>query len=163
MKERKGINGVHDSVFAYEIAKALHERGGAAECQCVIDEIRRRVGARLSREAFEKLDDGQIRWENRVKFVRDDMKKKGLILNKGVIGRWQLTPKGTEEYIRWKELKSFGSLAHELQACIVKTDKALEEIHPAYEPATDIERLYEYDAELIEEFMDNQIRKILKS
>ena len=75
--------------------EALVELGGSAERDSVIRHVGERLNGILTEADKQMLPSGgQIRWENRVAFQRENMKRQGLIRGDSPRGIWEITEEG---------------------------------------------------------------------
>ncbi len=81
--------------FKYALLKALNKKDGNSEPQLIYPLIEQILGlSRLNHpEMYETDDYGDVKWQNRTRFARNDLKDIG-VLDCPERGRWMLTPKG---------------------------------------------------------------------
>jgi len=83
---------------AYElpILEALEEQGGRAPTSEIVDRVGEKLNGQLTDVDRQTLESGDIRWRNRVQFVRLALIKKGDILEKSPRGVWELSDQGRQ-------------------------------------------------------------------
>ena len=106
-----------------ELLLELHRRGGTASTSdkngsgnTVFDELADRFELTAELLSITIMDQGRERskWENMVRWARNDLRKKGLLADKSKRGTWELTQAGID---RAKELTAEISLAHTPSTC----------------------------------------------
>lgn len=89
----------HDD-FTFPILDALHEFGGAATRDAVLNRVELKLKGELKHRDFERLAScGDARWRNRASFQKKNMIREGLLRGDSRYGIWEMTPKG-HEYLR---------------------------------------------------------------
>jgi hypothetical protein len=75
--------------------EALADLGGSAERDAVVQLVGKKLSG-IFTEADKQIlpSGGQIRWENRVAFQRENMKRQGLIRGDSPRGIWEITEEG---------------------------------------------------------------------
>jgi hypothetical protein len=83
---------------AYElpILEALEEQGGRAPTSEIVDRVGEKLNGQLTDVDRQTLESGDIRWRNRVQFVRLALIKKGDLLEKSPRGVWELSDQGRQ-------------------------------------------------------------------
>jgi hypothetical protein len=80
------------------ILEALHELGGSASADEVLNEVEKKVRSILTDVDLQKLPSGvDTRWRNAAQWVRFALVKEGLLKSDSPRGIWEITAKGEEE------------------------------------------------------------------
>ena len=87
------------------LLESLVELGGSGPASEVIERVGRKLNGRLTAADRSTLASGDVRWRNRVQFVRIGLVKEGLITRDSPRGIWEITDKGRER-LREAESKS---------------------------------------------------------
>lgn len=82
--------------YELPILQALVDAGGSGKAREITAEVGDRLGDRLSDLDRAPLKSGDVRWENRVAFVRLKLKDRGLLKSDSPRGVWELTDAGRE-------------------------------------------------------------------
>ena len=72
----------------------LATAGGELPANDAIEEVGRRLKGRLTARDYENLDQGGVRWKNRVRFARLRLKERGLLDPTAPRGVWRITIEG---------------------------------------------------------------------
>jgi len=83
-----------ESDYIVPLLQVLAKKGGSAHAREVVDEVGKRLSARLTSLDKERLASGGIRWQNRIQFVRLRLAEEGLIERNTRRGVWALTDAG---------------------------------------------------------------------
>jgi len=68
--------------------------GGELPANDAIEEVGRRLRGRFTSRDYESLDQGGVRWKNRVRFARLRLKEQGLLDPAAPRGVWRITDEG---------------------------------------------------------------------
>jgi len=86
----------HDD-FTFPILESLHELGGAATRDAVLNKVENKLKDQLTPRDFERLRScGDVRWRNRASFQRKNMIREGLLRSDSPYGKWETTPQGRD-------------------------------------------------------------------
>ena len=85
--------------YRIPLLEALEKEGGRAPAGVVIDRVGEKPDARLGEPDRSITGTGQIRWRNRVQFVRLDLKNRGLLKSDSPNGVWEISDEG-RAYLR---------------------------------------------------------------
>lgn len=89
----------HDD-FTFPILESLHELGGAATRDAVLNKVGNKLKDQLKPRDLQRLRScGDLRWRNRASFQRKNMISEGLLRNNSPYSVWEMTPQG-REYLR---------------------------------------------------------------
>jgi hypothetical protein len=83
-----------ESEYELPILRYLQEHGGRAPSREVVEGVGEVLADKLTSADHEKLKSGDIRWKNRVAFVRLRLVEKGELDGKAPRGTWQITDSG---------------------------------------------------------------------
>ena len=78
------------------LLEALQELGGAGPSAEIIELLEKKLNGKLMPLDRETITSGDIRWRNRVQFVRLSLVKKGLMEKDSPRGTWAITEAGLE-------------------------------------------------------------------
>jgi hypothetical protein len=93
MQENRRFTPVHD--YWRPTLESLVDLGGSARSDEVIDRVGKKMEKTLTREDREMLGSGvAFRWQNRVAWQRENMKRLGLLKADSPRGIWEITEKG---------------------------------------------------------------------
>lgn len=95
-KRKRAAKGSITPDVAYEVPllEALVELGGRAATSDVLAVLDRKFNGQLMPIDYEKLSRGEIRWKNRVQFVRLKLIKAGELVEGSPRGIWEITEAG---------------------------------------------------------------------
>ncbi len=82
--------------YELPILRYLDERGGQAASGEVIDAVGRALADKLTELDRQPLKSGDIRWENRVAWVRLRLVERGELLANSPRGTWEISDEGRE-------------------------------------------------------------------
>lgn len=83
------------SAYWKPMLEALADLGGSAERDVVVQLVGKKLSGTLTDADKQMLPSGgQIRWENRIAFQRENMKRQGLIRADSPRGIWEITEEG---------------------------------------------------------------------
>lgn len=82
--------------YELPLLESLVELGGSGPASEVIDLVGTRLDGRLTSADRSTLASGEVRWRNRVQFVRIGLVKEGLIARESPRGIWEITNSGRE-------------------------------------------------------------------
>lgn len=85
-----------EEVYELPILEALVEQGGRAPTSEVVDRVGEKLNGQLTDADRDLLQSGDIRWRNRVQFVRLALIKKGDMLDNSPRGIWELSDQGRQ-------------------------------------------------------------------
>jgi restriction system protein len=85
------------------ILQVLEEEGGSAPSTDVLEALEPRMQGLLTKQDFEHLKSGEIRWRNRARFARLRMKERGLLSDTSHRGIWEITERGRQFLARIEE------------------------------------------------------------
>lgn len=85
-----------ESEYELPILQSLAEAGGSGKARDITQEVGKRLADRLTEVDHQPLKAGDIRWENRVAFVRLKLKDRGLLKSDSPRGVWELTDAGLD-------------------------------------------------------------------
>ena len=88
--------------YELPLLESLVELGGSGPASEVIDRVGSKLNGRLTAADRSTLASGDVRWRNRVQFVRIGLVKEGLIARKSPRGIWEITGAGRERLRDWK-------------------------------------------------------------
>jgi len=74
--------------------------GGELPASDAIEEVGRRLRGRFTPRDYESLDQGGVRWKNRVRFARLRLKEQGLLDPAAPRGVWRITDEGRRHLAR---------------------------------------------------------------
>jgi len=77
--------------------KVLIEKGGSAQRRDVLEEFGRILAGRFTQADLVTTQTGEMKWENRVSWERQNMVIEGLLRNDSPYGVWALSEKGYAE------------------------------------------------------------------
>jgi hypothetical protein len=80
--------------YVRPILRTLAEAGGSASTTSVIDAVGQELGDRLTDLDRDRLTSGNIRWQNRVQWVRLRLVERGMIEARSPRGVWTITAAG---------------------------------------------------------------------
>jgi hypothetical protein len=80
--------------YELPILRELARRGGGAPAREVIEAVGKELAERLTARDRERLNSGDVRWENRVQFTRLNLRKRGLLRSDSQRGIWELSDEG---------------------------------------------------------------------
>ena len=83
-----------EAEYELPLLEALVELGGSAPTSDVVDLLGKKLEARLTAVDRETISSGEIRWRNRVQFVRLGLIKEGLMVKESPRGVWEITDEG---------------------------------------------------------------------
>jgi Mrr N-terminal domain len=72
----------------------LEAAGGELPASDAIEGVGRRLRGRFNARDYESLDQGGVRWKNRVRFARLRLKERGLLDPRAPRGVWRITDEG---------------------------------------------------------------------
>ena len=90
------------SAYRAPILLCLLEMGSHVHISRVLECVKNRMQNILFDHYHEVLPDGRERWDNDVRFVRNDLAEDGLIARGSRMGIWELTDKGEQEALKHK-------------------------------------------------------------
>jgi hypothetical protein len=85
-----------ESKYELPILQELVDRGGSAPAREVVQAVGERLKDQLTDLDKERLQTGDVRWENRVAFTRLTLKKRGLLKSNSPRGIWEISDEGRE-------------------------------------------------------------------
>lgn len=85
-----------ESEYEIPILRCLEERGGRAPSREVVEAVGQTLGDKLTELDKQPLKSGDIRWENRVAFVRLRLVERSELVKKSPRGTWEISDKGRE-------------------------------------------------------------------
>ena len=88
--------------YELPLLESLLELGGSGPASEVIDRVGSKLNGRLTAADRATLASGDVRWRNRVQFVRIGLVKEGLIARKSPRGTWEITSAGRERLQDWE-------------------------------------------------------------
>jgi hypothetical protein len=81
------------------ILNVLIEMGGSGKPKYVVEKVGEKMRNILTEKDREKLQIGkELRWENRVKWVRNSLKESGYLKDDSPYGLWEISESGREYY-----------------------------------------------------------------
>lgn len=83
-----------EAEYEVPILQALHDLGGRGPASEVVENVGKRLGDRLQPADHEQLGSGDIRWKNRVQFVRLKLVRSGDMEKDAPRGVWGITGQG---------------------------------------------------------------------
>jgi hypothetical protein len=83
-----------EAEYELPLLEALVELGGSAPTSDVVDLLGKKLEAKLTAVDRETISSGEIRWRNRVQFVRLGLIKEGLMVKESPRGVWEITDEG---------------------------------------------------------------------
>jgi hypothetical protein len=83
-----------ESEYEIPILRCLKERRGRAPSREVVEAVGEALGDKLTELDRQPLKSGDIRWENRVAFVRLRLIERGELVKKSPRGTWEISEKG---------------------------------------------------------------------
>jgi hypothetical protein len=83
-----------EAEYELPLLEALVELGGSAPTSDVVDLLGKKLEAKLTDVDRETISSGEIRWRNRVQFVRLGLIKEGLMVKESPRGVWEITDEG---------------------------------------------------------------------
>lgn len=97
-RTRRAARGTLLPQAKYELPllESLVELGGSGPASEVIERVGGKLDEQLTAADRSTLASGDIRWRNRVQFVRIGLVKEGLIARESPRGIWEITPKGRD-------------------------------------------------------------------
>ncbi len=92
-----------DEEYSYYILNVLIEMGGSGKPKYVVEKIGEKMRNILTEKDREKLRTGtDLRWENRVKWVRNSLKESGYLREDSPHGLWEISESGRKYYEKLK-------------------------------------------------------------
>jgi hypothetical protein len=82
--------------YELPILRYLDDHGGRAPSREVVEAVGAALAGRLTELDRQQLKSGDIRWENRVAFVRLRLVERGELVEKSPRGTWEISEKGRE-------------------------------------------------------------------
>ena len=82
--------------YELPLLESLVELGGSGPASEIIDHVGSKLDGRLTAADCSTLASGDVRWRNRVQFVRIGLVKEGLIARESPRGIWEITNAGRE-------------------------------------------------------------------
>ena len=82
--------------YELPLLESLVELGGSGPASEVIERVGSKLDERLTAADRSTLASGDVRWRNRVQFVRIGLVKEGLIARESPRGIWEVTDKGRD-------------------------------------------------------------------
>lgn len=83
-----------ESEYALPILEELAARGGRAAAREITHAVGERLKDKLTELDRQRVRSGDIRWENRVHFMRLRLREQGLLKSGSPRGTWELTEQG---------------------------------------------------------------------
>jgi len=80
--------------YELPLLEELAKRGGRAPAREIIEAVGERLADRLTERDRDRLNSGDVRWENRVQFTRLNLRKRGLLRPDSQRGIWELSGDG---------------------------------------------------------------------
>jgi hypothetical protein len=85
-----------EAQYELPLLESLIELGGSAPTSDVVDRLGKKLDDRLTEGDRETLGSGEIRWRNRVQFVRLGLIKSGDMVKDSPRGVWEITDAGRQ-------------------------------------------------------------------
>lgn len=85
-----------EAQYERPLLESLIELGGSAPTSDVVDRLGKKLDDRLTEGDRETLSSGEIRWRNRVQFVRLGLIKSGHMVKDSPRGVWEITDAGRQ-------------------------------------------------------------------
>lgn len=85
-----------EAEYELPLLEALLDLNGSARTSDVVDLLEKKLEGKLTEVDREKISSGEIRWRNRVQFVRLGLIKEGLMVKDSPRGVWEITDAGRE-------------------------------------------------------------------
>ena len=76
--------------FRQPIVDVLNELGGRGEAKVVLQRVEQRMKRRLNQADYKRLQNGQEVWSNKAQWMRQQLKKEGVIRPDSPRGWWEL-------------------------------------------------------------------------
>lgn len=89
-----------ERAYRRPILEALERLGGRGEVGAVLEIVEERMKPVLTKNDYEALSTGGIRWRNRACWVRNHLRRQGLVKSDSPRGIWELTAQGRHELER---------------------------------------------------------------
>lgn len=83
-----------ETEYELPILQELAARGGSAPAREITEAVGKRLADRLTDLDRQRLNSGDVRWENRVHFTRLTLRQRELLKADSLRGTWELTEKG---------------------------------------------------------------------
>jgi hypothetical protein len=80
--------------YVAPILSVLLERGGSAPARAVIEAVGEKLKDKLTAADNERIASGEVRWKNRVQFIRLRLVEEGLLAKDSPRGIWSLSDAG---------------------------------------------------------------------
>jgi hypothetical protein len=102
-KLTKGLK-TPESSYRRPILEALHELGGKASVNDVLEIVEKKMKTLLNEFDYQAVPTGEMRWSNTAKWQRRNLVEEGLLKSRSQSpkGIWELTEKGIEEVTKVK-------------------------------------------------------------
>lgn len=91
------------SEYAVPLLDSLVELGGSAPASEVVKRVGKKLENKLTEADLETLNSGEVRWLNRVQFVRLDLIKEGSMVKDSPRGIWEVTDAGRSRVAEGRE------------------------------------------------------------
>lgn len=85
-----------EAQYELPLLESLTELGGSAPTSEVVDRLGKKLDGKLTEGDRETLGSGEIRWRNRVQFVRLGLIKSGHMVKDSPRGVWEITDAGRQ-------------------------------------------------------------------
>lgn len=85
-----------EAEYELPLLETLVELNGSAPTSDVVDVLGKKLEGKLTDVDRETISSGEIRWRNRVQFVRLGLIKEGLMVKDSPRGVWEITDEGRE-------------------------------------------------------------------
>ena len=83
-----------ESEYELPLLETLDELGGSGPASVVVDRVGEKLHDKLTSVDLEKVSSGEVRWRNRVQFVRLGLIKAGLMKADSPRGTWEIAESG---------------------------------------------------------------------
>lgn len=85
-----------EAQYELPLLEALIELGGSAPTSDVVDRLGKKLDGKLTEGDRETLSSGEVRWKNRVQFVRLGLIRGGHMMKESPRGVWEITDAGRQ-------------------------------------------------------------------
>lgn len=94
--QKQRIRRTPQEAFRIEILRILDQSGGTLKSKKVLNSIGQKMKPLLTKIDYERLNTGQVRWQNTARWARQQLVDEGFLSAESSRGVWEITDEGRE-------------------------------------------------------------------